>query len=176
MIKKKILILLLLFTIITLQFSCNNSIADSKWKVHKSIQQLWGFGQTLNYNLKTKAKLKLTITAYSPSKYECWGNPFITASGDSVEHGVIAVTRDLAYGSDYTFNSERNTIIYGTNPLLPFGTKVLINGHGEQIFTVKDVMNERYDGEKRCDIFMESRTNAKIYGLRKDVEITILED
>jgi 3D (Asp-Asp-Asp) domain-containing protein len=80
-------------------------------------------------------------TAYSSTPDQTDDTPFITASGTTVRAGVVAAN------------------------FLPIGTRLRIpDYYGDTIFVVEDRMNERYD--KRLDIWMETREQAIIWGLR----------
>ena len=67
--------------------------------------------------------------------------PWTTASGTMCREGVVAANH------------------------LPIGTKLLIEGYGDKIFTVEDRMNARY--YKRIDIWMRNHQDAKKFGVRK---------
>jgi len=85
--------------------------------------------------------MTVTATAYNSTPEQCDDTPFITASGTTVRHGVIAAN------------------------FLPIGTMVKIPEHfGDQVFTVEDRMNPRYD--KRIDIWMEEIPDARQFGVR----------
>ena len=85
--------------------------------------------------------MKVTATAYNSEVGQTDDTPFITASGTTVRHGVIAAN------------------------FLPIGTMVKIPDlYGDQIFTVEDRMNPRYD--KRVDIWMVERSEAIQFGVR----------
>lgn len=92
-------------------------------------------------------------TAYTSSVDECDADPWITADG-----------YDLRDGGDG---------VIATN-VLPFGTKVRIPAlFGDKIFTVHDRMNKRYS--YRVDVWMETKSQARKYGLHKKVTIEIVE-
>lgn len=84
--------------------------------------------------------MHVTATAYNSEVGQCDDTPFITASGTHVRPGVIAAN------------------------FLPIGTKVKISGFGDQVFTVEDRMNPRYD--KRIDIWMTEHSDATQFGVR----------
>lgn len=84
--------------------------------------------------------MQVTATAYNSEVGQCDDTPFITASGTHVRPGVIAAN------------------------FLPIGTKVKIAGFGDQVFTVEDRMNPRYD--KRIDIWMTEHSDATQFGIR----------
>lgn len=91
--------------------------------------------------------MTITATAYTSEVRQTDSTPFITASGTTVRHGVIAAN------------------------FLPIGTKVKIpDYYGEQIFVVEDRMNQRY--WHRVDIWMEDIGEARQFGVRNiDIEI-----
>lgn len=93
----------------------------------------------------------ITATAYTSTPDQCWGNPFITASGKRVYDGLIAANG------------------------LKFGTKVRFpEVFGDKIFTVDDRMSSRY-GTSRVDIWMDGpRSKALIFG-KKYMKMEILE-
>lgn len=80
-------------------------------------------------------------TAYNSLSWQTDDSPWITASGTRCKEGVIAANH------------------------LPFGTKVLIEGFGDQVFVVEDRMNRRY--KKRIDIWMREYNDALKFGKRK---------
>ena len=77
-----------------------------------------------------------TVTAYSSSPDETWGNPFVTASGRRVFDGLVACPRTLA-----------------------FGTKVRIR---ERTYHCYDRLHRKYDD--RFDIWMSSKNAALAFG------------
>lgn len=81
----------------------------------------------------------VTATAYSSTPEQTDSSPFITASGSHVRHGIIAAN------------------------FLPLGTKVRL---GQEIYTVEDRMNKRYNGKYRIDIWMASLGAAQSFGSR----------
>ncbi len=92
---------------------------------------------------------RVVATAYNSEVGQTDSTPFITASGTTVRHGVIAAN------------------------FLPIGTKVKIPAYyGDQVFVVEDRMNPRY--YQRLDIWMESKAEAKQFGVRT-VEIEIYQ-
>lgn len=80
-------------------------------------------------------------TAYNSLPGQTDSTPFITASGTHTRWGVVAAN------------------------FLPMGTRIRIPElYGDQIFIVEDRMNARY--WKRVDVWMESYTDARAYGVR----------
>ena len=92
-------------------------------------------------------KLSVTTTAYSSELSQTDATPFVTASGTTVRHGVVAAN------------------------FLPIGTKIKIPAlYGDETFVVEDRMNARY--AERLDIWMETRGEAKTFGVRRlEIEI-----
>lgn len=80
-------------------------------------------------------------TAYNSEVGQTDSSPWTTASGTRCREGVIAANH------------------------LPIGTKVMIEGFGNRVFTVEDRMNKRYN--KRIDIWFKSRKDAIKFGVRK---------
>jgi len=80
-------------------------------------------------------------TAYNSMEGQTDSTPWITASGSRCRDGVIAAN------------------------FLPIGTKVLIEGFGNKVFTVEDRMNRRFN--KRIDIWFATYNDARKFGIRK---------
>jgi len=106
-----------------------------------------------NKSLKVKKTYKVVATAYSSSVEQTDDTPCLTANGlDVCEH-----------------NKED---IIAAN-FLKFGTRVKIpEMYGEQIFTVADRMNPRYDF--RIDLWKTSRERAIQFGIR-NITIEVLD-
>ncbi len=89
--------------------------------------------------IKTK-KVKVIVTAYSSTTCQTDDTPFITASGKTVEQGIVA------------------------NNLLPFGTEIRIPElYGDEIFVVEDRMNQK-KGYYHVDIWFADYEQAKNFG------------
>ncbi len=100
---------------------------------------------------KTISTMKVIITAYSSTVEQTDDSPFITASGKTVEDGIVA------------------------NNLLPFGAKIKIpQVFGDKIFTVEDRMNKR-KGYYHVDIWFPEYGQAKKFGAKISY-IEILEN
>ncbi len=94
--------------------------------------------------------IKMVVTAYSSTPEETDDTPFITASGRTVEDGIVA------------------------NNLLPFGTEVMIpEVYGDKIFVVEDRMHQR-KGYYHLDIWFADTQEAKNFGAKR-VYIEVLE-
>ncbi|OGZ20126.1 MAG: hypothetical protein A3F95_01250 [Candidatus Nealsonbacteria bacterium RIFCSPLOWO2_12_FULL_39_31] len=102
-------------------------------------------------NPKSTSTMKVIITAYSSTAEQTDDSPFITASGKTVEDGIVA------------------------NNLLPFGSKIKIpKVFGDKIFTVEDRMNKR-KGYYHVDIWFPAYELAKEFGAKISY-IEILEN
>lgn len=91
--------------------------------------------------IKVISSGKVHMTAYNSLPNQTDSTPWITASGSRCREGVIAAN------------------------FLPIGTKVMIEGFGDQVFTVEDRMNKRY--YKRIDIWFREYDDAIKFGVRK---------
>jgi len=95
-------------------------------------------------------KVKVVVTAYSSTIWQTDDTPFITASGKTVEQGIVA------------------------NNLLAFGTLIRMPElYGDEIFVVEDRMNQR-KGYYHVDIWFPDYWQAKDFGA-KNTYIEILE-
>jgi len=85
--------------------------------------------------------IRVVVTAYSSTPDQTDDTPFITASGSTVHPGTLAAN------------------------FLRFGTKVRFPDYDKnKIFIVEDRMNQRYS--QRADIWMETRDEAKQFGIK----------
>ena len=99
--------------------------------------------------LKIVKKIKVVATGYSSTVGQTDNTPFITASGSTVEDGIVA------------------------NNLLPFGTEIRIPElYGDKIFVVKDRMNKK-KGYYHVDIWFPEYDQAKGFGA-KTIYIEVL--
>lgn len=98
----------------------------------------------LNVSISVQAEeIKVSVTAYTLK--ECYQNKGITASGEYVRPGIVAVSRDL----------EKQG--------LKLGTKIKISGMGT--FVVKDRTSRK--NRSNIDIFMNSHAKAIRFGRQK---------
>lgn len=103
-----------------------------------------------NEQVKQVRKVRVVVTAYSSTPWETDGNPYITASGNWVEDGIIA------------------------NNMLPFGTKVRIpEVFGDKVFVVQDRMSWK-KGNFHVDIWFPSYWEALNFGAKRTY-IEVLE-
>lgn len=102
------------------------------------------------FSLSSSAKLsgyrlvkkgQVVATAYNSLASQTDSTPWITASGTRCREGVIA------------------------SNFLPMGTKVMIEGFGNKVFTVEDRMNCRFSN--RIDIWFLSYHDAIKFGKRQ---------
>jgi 3D (Asp-Asp-Asp) domain-containing protein len=94
---------------------------------------------TVNRSLNTGSVVRVAATAYSSSRRQTDGNPFITASGQEVDSHVLAAN------------------------FLPLGTQVQIE---QRSYTVLDRMNPRYNGKYIVDVWMPTHEAAVLFGTR----------
>ncbi|MEK7649740.1 MAG: hypothetical protein AAB367_02160 [Patescibacteria group bacterium] len=93
---------------------------------------------------------QLAVSAYTSRPEETDSTPFETASGKRVQWGIVASNK------------------------FPLGTKLRFPKlFGEQEFVVEDCMNERY--KQRVDIWMPELKPARKFGLKKGVEVEVVE-
>ncbi len=96
----------------------------------------------------------VTVTAYHPGVYCPGSGPTgITASGEKVREGIIAVSRDV----------EQNLN-------LGFGDRVMLHGLG--VFDFQDRMASRC--RAKVDIFMNCKQKAIRFGVRRHVVLVKL--
>ena len=103
---------------------------------------------TVRSSLTRGSKVRVLSVAYSSTIGQTDDSPFITASGRRVGNGTLAAN------------------------FLPIGARVRI---GQQIYTVWDRMNSRYDNKYIVDIWHPSRMAATQYGARMvEMEVVLL--
>jgi len=96
-------------------------------------------GLNLSEDAERTKEIKVTITAYSSCPLETDSDPFITASGEWVQDGVVAAN------------------------FLPFGTEIKIPElYGNKVFIVKDRMHPRK--KYQVDIWFPSKAEAINFG------------
>ena len=97
-------------------------------------------------------KLLVTATGYNSLPNQTDDSPFITATGDSVFWGGIAVSRPLL-----------------KKHLLPYGSVVFIEGYSNP-FIVFDTMNARFKNYK-IDLWFRDFEDAWNYGVNRDLMV-----
>lgn len=122
--------------------------ADLALEVENIQNQFRSFGQLPESGTREPAyTITVPATAYNSLPGQTDDTPFITASGTTTRHGVLAAN------------------------FLPIGTRVKIPEiYGDDVFIVEDRMNARYD--KRVDIWMENYDDAIQFGY-KNIEIEV---
>lgn len=93
------------------------------------------------YHYRVLRSGHVMATAYNSLPNQTDDTPWITAAGTRCREGVIA------------------------SNFLPIGTKVMIDGFGDQVFIVEDRMNKRYN--KRIDLWFRHYDDAMKFGIRK---------
>ncbi|MFH1968066.1 MAG: hypothetical protein ABIJ84_01620 [bacterium] len=92
-------------------------------------------------NTIPKKTMQVTVSAYSSTKDQTDGDPYLTAIGTPVRDGIIAAN------------------------FLPIGTVVRFpDQFGEKIFVVEDRMHEKYG--LQVDIWMSNQEEAKKFGIQ----------
>ncbi|MEA3344350.1 MAG: hypothetical protein U9Q16_01555 [Patescibacteria group bacterium] len=95
-------------------------------------------------------RMKMIMTAYSSTVWQTDDSPFITASGSTVRHGIVA------------------------NNMLNFGTRIRIPElYGDEIFVVEDRMHWK-KSNYHLDIWFPEYIQAKNFGAQK-AYIEVLE-
>ena len=96
-------------------------------------------------------EITVTATAYSSAVNQCDSDPYITATGDSVRVGIVALSRDLhrLWGFDKRVYAK-------------------IDGDWVELVTL-DLMHRRWD--RKVDIWMETYADARRFGVR---ELTVM--
>lgn len=90
-------------------------------------------------SLTAGSKIHVLATAYSSTRDQTDGNPFVTANGERVGPGTMAAN------------------------FLPMGTTVKI---GDNTYVINDRMNARYNNKYVVDIWKPSRAEAMQHGAR----------
>lgn len=108
----------------------------------------------LQWVKKNYKSYNLEVTAYSPSVDECDDTPFIAASGKRVDDFTVAVSQNMRKGG------------WG------FG-KFLYIPEFDQFYLINDVMNKRYT--KRIDLFKWTKSEARDFGYKKDMEVYLIK-
>lgn len=152
----KLAIWLILASFVNILFPYHSILAQ-EIIINANRQNLGQLRQTVLYNPdKVKVTYEIAwsryinVTAYNSEPGQTDSTPFTTANGSIVHDGVIAA----------------NFLRHGTKVRFP-------EFFGDKIFEVKDRMNPRY--YYRADIWMEEKTEAKIFG-RRVLKIEILNE
>ncbi|GIW66166.1 MAG: hypothetical protein KatS3mg095_0064 [Candidatus Parcubacteria bacterium] len=140
-----------LFLLFIISFYYNNQVISPTIAIIEPIKLDENiFLNSNNLNNKYKS-IKVIITGYSSNYDETDDTPWITASGEWVSFGTVA------------------------SNFLSLGTKIKVPElFGNQIFIVKDRMNQRYNNKNIIDIWFPTKEEAKNFGI-KETEIIILD-
>jgi 3D (Asp-Asp-Asp) domain-containing protein len=123
-------------------------VGIEEWPKERTVARLLSSrSMSVKASLASGSVVRVLATAYSSTCDQTDSSPFITASGRRVGLGTMA-----------------------TN-FLPLGTKVRI---GNNMYTVWDRMNSRYNGKYIVDIWMPTRAEAIYWGARV-VEMEVVE-
>jgi len=124
------------------------SVGIEEWPKERTVAKLLDSSSlSVRSTLASGSVVRVLATAYSSTCDQTDASPFITASGMRVGPGIMAAN------------------------FLPLGTKVRI---GNNIYTVWDRMNSRYDGKYIVDIWMPTREQAIVFGARV-LEMEVVE-
>jgi len=92
-------------------------------------------------NKAPKKTMYVTVTAYSSTKDQTDGDPYLTALGTPVRDGIVAAN------------------------FLPIGTVIrFLDKFGDRLFVVEDRMDERFG--LQVDIWMSNQEEAKNFGIQ----------
>ena len=111
-------------------------------------------GVTLLFLPQRTLGLKMSIVSVTAYSYSGGSYPHgITASGNRVKEGMVALSRDV----------ERNL-------KLNFGDRVLLHGLG--VFEFQDRMAPRW--HLKADVFMQSNQKARHFGVKRHIVLVKL--
>lgn len=145
---------LILFVVSLMMFAFSVGSYQTKFTHYQSAQFMQDSLIVLSKRLADAKSLfprnlnQVTFTSYNPVKEQTNDDPFITASGDSVDEWTLAVSRDMLKKHHPEGIYAYNDTVYAIIPLI-----------------VRDTMNKRY--EKRADILSFSMEISKLFGKRK---------
>lgn len=145
---------LFLLVVSLMMFAYGVGSYQSKSERYETAQNIQDSLITVSRRLADAQKLfpktlnEVTFTSYNPVKEQTNEDPFITASGDSVDEWTLAVSRDMLKKHHPDGIYAYNDTVYAIIPLI-----------------VRDTMNKRY--EKRADILSFSMEISKLFGKRK---------
>jgi len=142
-----------IFGIIETQKTEAESFSDISPVLGLSVAQGNSLLPNLNHSIpepQVTMRLKMIMTAYSSTTWQTDDTPFITASGSTVRHGIVA------------------------NNMLGFGTRIRIPElYGDEIFVVEDRMSWK-KSNYHLDIWFPEYSEAKNFGAQK-AYIEVLE-
>lgn len=105
-----------------------------------------------------KGLTRIISTAYNSDIDQTDSTPFITASGERVGEGTLALSRDMIRAE----NAFMAKMGYNNAATISFGDTIDIVYVRRMV--VHDTMNRRY--RERADIWMDSKSDARLWGVR----------
>jgi len=147
-----------------------------KYNVEREIEEIQKINRSLLMDLKEvekslsllqdelgrnpyKGLLEIVATAYNSEVRQTDSTPFITASGERVKDGTLALSRDMIRAQDELMGrmgyNPAATISYGDTVDLIYVKRMIVH----------DTMAKRFTN--RADIWMNSESNAWEWGIRK---------
>ena len=158
-----------IFTGMGLTYSLNNKVEREIEEIQKRNRSLLinlnDFEKSLSW-LETelernpyKGLLEIVATAYNSEVRQTDSSPFITASGERVKDGTLALSRDMIKAENELMQrmgyNPAATISYGDTVDLIYVKRMIVH----------DTMAKRFTN--RADIWMNSKSNAWEWGIRK---------
>ena len=140
----------------------NKSLLNELSNIEKSLTWLQEAHQKNPY----KGLAKIISTAYNSEVNQTDDTPFITASGERVQDGTLALSRDMIRAE----NDMMRRMGYNPTAAISYGDTVDLIYVKRMV--VHDTMNKRYTN--RADIWMDSINDARTWGVR-DVYIVATE-
>lgn len=141
-------------------------LADQKSELQSQVDSLKQVVNTIENDINTVSKVnisRIVATAYNSFTWQTNDEPFVTSSGERVQDGTLALSRDLI---------QAETGLMHRMGFNPTGTYT----YGDTVFVVyvkpmvvHDTMNKRYNS--RADIWLEDYNTAREWG-RRQVFIT----
>ena len=140
----------------------NNSLLKELGDIEKSLIWLQDEHRKNPY----KGLARIISTASNSEENQTDSTPFITASGEHVQDGTLALSRDMIRAENELMRqmgyNPTATISYGDTVDLIYVRRMVVH----------DTMNKRYSN--RADIWMDSINDARAWGVR-DVYIVATE-
>lgn len=132
----------------------NRELLSNLVKIEKTL--IW-LGKEQKRN-PYKGLTRVVSTAYNSDIDQTDSTPFITASGERVGEGTIALSRDMIRAE----NAFMAKMGYNNAATISFGDTIDIVYVRRMV--VHDTMNRRY--RERADIWMNSESDARMWGVR----------
>lgn len=132
----------------------NQKLISTLSKIEKTL--IW-LGREQKRN-PYKGLTKIISTAYNSEIDQTDSTPFITASGERVGEGTLALSRDMIRAE----NAFMAKMGYNNAAVISFGDTIDIVYVRRMV--VHDTMNRRF--MERADIWMDSKSDARMWGVR----------